>query len=156
MYEKILMAYDGSGTSKRAFEQALSLARLTGAKLCVARVVDLAAPLGMGLTYVPQELIAAYREESTKQLEQARSDAKAFGVDCETELLEVVEVTDTVADCLQRFARDWGAQLVVLGTHGRRGMKRAFLGSVAEQFLRTADCPVLLVHGAGASSADRG
>jgi nucleotide-binding universal stress UspA family protein len=150
MYEKILMAFDGSKTSKRAFAEALLLARLSSAQLRVAYVIDVVAPPGMGFTYVPAELLTAYREDAMKLLEQVHSEAKAAGVNCETELLEVQEVTDTVADCLQRCALRQGAQLVVLGTHGRRGVKRALLGSVAEQFLRKADCPVLLVRGADA------
>ncbi len=109
-------------------------------------MIDVVAPLGMGLTYVPADLIAAYREEARRLLEVARSEAKAVGVSCETELLEVQAVTDSVADCLHRCAKRVGAQLVVLGTHGRRGMRRAFLGSVAEAFVREADCPVLLVR----------
>jgi nucleotide-binding universal stress UspA family protein len=56
-------------------------------------------------------------------------------------------VTDSVADGLQRCASRLGVQLVVLGTHGRRGVRRMLLGSVAEEFVRKADCPVLLVRG---------
>lgn len=147
MYEKILVAFDGSETSKRALMEALRLARLTGAQVCVAHVIDVVAPLGMGLTYVPAELIEAYREDAKRKLEEARAEAKAAGVGCETDLLELQSVTDGVADCLHRCASRFGAQLVVLGTHGRRGVKRAVLGSVAEQFTREAECPVLLVRG---------
>lgn len=146
MYEKILIAFDGSSTAKRALAEALRIARLTGAQLCIAHVIDIVAPLGMGLTYVPADLIAAYREEAKRLLEVACSEAKTAGVSCETELLEVQAITDTVADCLHRCATRIGAQLVVLGTHGRRGMRRAFLGSVAEAFVRETDCPVLLVR----------
>jgi nucleotide-binding universal stress UspA family protein len=147
MYEKILVAFDGSATSRQALAEALRLARAAGAHLCVAHVIDIAAPMGMGLTYVPADLIDSYRNEAKRQLEVARSEAKAAGVNCETELLEVQSVTDSVAECLHRCAERYGAQLVVIGTHGRRGVKRAFLGSVAEAFVRTADCPVLLVRG---------
>jgi nucleotide-binding universal stress UspA family protein len=147
MYEKILMAFDGSETSKRALGEALQLARLTGAQLCMVHVVDIAAPLGMGMTYVPPDLLDTYRDEAKKQLEVARSEAKAAGVPCETHLLTLEVISDSVADCLKRCATRYGAQLVVLGTHGRRGVKRAFLGSVAEAFARQADCPVLLVRG---------
>ncbi|WP_028219894.1 universal stress protein [Paraburkholderia oxyphila] len=147
MYERILMAFDGSETSKHALGEALRFAHLAGAQLCVAHVIDVVAPLGMGLTYVPADLIATYREEAKKLLERARAEAKAAGVSCETELLEVQGVTDSVADCLNRCATRFGAQLAVLGTHGRHGIKRAFIGSVAEAFVREAQCPVLLVRG---------
>jgi len=147
MYERILIALDGSETSKRALAEALRMAQLTGARLCVAHVIDAVEPFGMGLTYVPIELLAAYREDAKKLLEAARADAKAAGVICETELLEVQDVTDSVASCLHRCASRIGAQLVVLGTHGRRGVRRTWLGSVAEEFVRGAECPVLLVRG---------
>ncbi|WP_028219007.1 universal stress protein [Paraburkholderia oxyphila] len=147
MYEKILMAFDGSETSKHALGEAVRFAHRAGAQLCVAHVIDVVAPLGMGLTYVPADLIATYREEAKKLLEGARAQAKAAGVSCETELLEVQGVTDSVADCLNRCAARYGAQLAVLGTHGRHGIKRAFIGSVAETFVREAQCPVLLVRG---------
>lgn len=103
------------------------------------------------MTYVPADLIAAYREGARRVLELARAEAKAAGVTCETELLELLElqsVTDSVAYCLNRCATRVGAQFVVLGTHGRRGVRRAFLGSIAEEFVRETDCPVLLVRGA--------
>ncbi|WP_321937748.1 universal stress protein [Paraburkholderia sp. J8-2] len=147
MYEKILVAFDGSETSKLALDEALRMAQLTGARLCVAHVIDAVAPFGMGLTYVPVELLASYREEAKARLEAARSEAKAAGVDCETQMQDVGSVTQSVADSLQACASRFGAQLVVLGTHGRRGVRRAFLGSVAEEFVRNAPCPVLLVRG---------
>jgi len=147
MYEKILMAFDGSETSRLALAEALRVAQVTGGRLCVAHVIDVVAPFGMGLTYVPVQLLAAYREEAKQQLDAACAEAKAAGVKCETELLEVAGITQSVADCLQACASRFGAQLVVLGTHGRRGARRAFLGSVAEAFVREADCPVLLVRG---------
>lgn len=149
MYEKILVAYDGSETSKLALAEALKLAGLTGAQLRIVHALDIVAPMGMGTTYVPADLIESYREDAMKRLDDARAEAKAAGVRCETELIDVQGINDSVAQCLQRCASSNGAQLVVLGTHGRRGIKRALLGSVAEQFVRSAPCPVLLVRGAG-------
>lgn len=147
MYEKILMAFDGSETSLQALDEALRLAQLAHAKLYVAHVIDVIAPLGMGLTYVPADLVDAYREEAKRLLDVACARATAAGVACETLLLEVEGVTDSVASCLIRCAVRVDAQLAVLGTYGRRGVSRAFLGSVAEAFVREADCPVLLVRG---------
>ncbi|HTR05915.1 MAG TPA: universal stress protein [Paraburkholderia sp.] len=147
MYEKILVAYDGSETSRRAFSEAIRFASMTGAQLCIVHALDIVAPMGMGGTYVPADIIEAYREDAMKQLEAARAEAEAAGVRCETELIDVQSMNDSVADCLQRCATKRGVQLVVLGTHGRRGVKRALLGSVAEQFVRSALCPVLLIRG---------
>ncbi|MBB3261915.1 nucleotide-binding universal stress UspA family protein [Paraburkholderia bannensis] len=148
MYEKIELAYDGSETSKQALTEALKIALLCGAQLRIAYVLDVVSPMsvGMDLTYMPAEVIDAYREDALAMLEAAGSEAKTAGVRCETRLLEVQDMSDGVAQCLEREASSYGAQLVVLGTHGRRGVKRALLGSVAEQFVRIAQCPVLLVR----------
>ncbi|MEX3846389.1 universal stress protein [Paraburkholderia sp. BR10882] len=151
MYEKILVAYDGSGTSGLALAEALKLAALAGAQLHIVHALDILAPIGigMGMAYVPADIMETYREAAIQQLDEAGAEAVAAGVRCETELIEVRDINDTVAQCLQRCASSHGAQLVVLGTHGRRGFKRALLGSVAEQFVRVAPCPVLLVRGTG-------
>ncbi|WP_322093977.1 universal stress protein [Paraburkholderia bannensis] len=148
MYGKIELAYDGSETSKLALSEALKIARLCGAHLQIVHVLDIVSlmSIGTGLTYVPVEMIDAYRVDALKMLETASSEAKAAGVPCETRLLEVQNMSDGVAQSLERDASSYGAQLVVLGTHGRRGVKRALLGSVAEQFVRIAQCPVLLVR----------
>jgi len=148
MYEKILVAYDGSETAKRALAEALKFAALTGAQLRIVHALDIVAPMGMGMTYVPADLIESYREDARKRLDDARAQARAAGVRCETEMIDVLSIDDSVADCLQRCASVNGAQLAVLGTHGRRGVKRALIGSVAERFVRSAPCPVLLVRGA--------
>lgn len=146
MYRKILVAVDGSETSKLALAEALRVARFAQGEVRVACVVDTIAPLGMGVTYVPAELLEAYREAGAQRLAEARAEAGAAGVPCSTELLELQGVTDDIADCLQRCAARYGAELAVLGTHGRRGVRRAMLGSVAERFVRHASCPALLVR----------
>lgn len=150
MYDKILVAIDGSDPSKQALAEALRVARLAGAELRVVHVLDATSPLGMGLTYVPAELLDGYRDNAMKHLARARALAKEANVHCESDLMMLHGINDNVAGCLQRCAVEFGARLVVLGTHGRRGVKRALLGSVAEKFVRSADCPVLLVHGTSA------
>ncbi|WP_322047357.1 universal stress protein [Paraburkholderia sp. J67] len=148
MYEKIELAYDGSETSKQALAEALKIARLCGGHLRIVHVLDVVSlmSVGTGLTYVPAEMIDAYREDALKMLDAASSEARAASVPCETGVLEVQNMSDGVAQSLERDASSYRAQLVVLGTHGRRGVKRALLGSVAEQFVRIAQCPVLLVR----------
>ncbi|TAM08050.1 MAG: universal stress protein [Paraburkholderia sp.] len=148
MYQKILVAVDGSDTSKHALAEALRVARLTGGSIRVSIVIDVVAPFGFGMTYVPAELISGFREDALKRLEAARSQVEAAGVPCDTELLELHELADDIAGCLVRDAERYGADLAVLGTHGRRGVRRAVVGSVAESFVRQASCPVLLVRGA--------
>jgi nucleotide-binding universal stress UspA family protein len=158
MYSRIMIAVDGSEASKYALAEGLRLARLLHASICVAHVIDVMPPfamgIGLGMTNVPVELFTARRDEAHAQLDDARQHAAAVGVKCETDLLELDTPTDDVAQCLLRCAVRYSAELVVLGTHGRQGVKRALHGSVAERFARASACPVLVLRGPG--SHDRG
>ncbi|MEZ2354634.1 universal stress protein [Caballeronia sp. RCC_10] len=145
MYGRILIAVDGSDTSTHALREGLALARQSGSQACVAHVLDAVAPSGLGLVYVPAELLGAYREKARCVLDEARAQAAEAGVHCETELLELTGISEDVAQRLQRCAQDLGAELIVTGTHGRRGLARAMLGSVAKKLVRLSTCPVLLV-----------
>jgi nucleotide-binding universal stress UspA family protein len=78
-------------------------------------------------------------------LQEAETRVRAAGVAVETELYE--SYSGRVSDLVIAKAREWGAQLIVLGTHGRRGVGRMLLGSDAEQVLRQSPVPVLLVRG---------
>ncbi|WP_043285465.1 universal stress protein [Paraburkholderia oxyphila] len=151
MYGKIMVAIDASEASKCALAHGLRLASLLGSSLCVAHVIPVVAPFGMGIglgmANLPVELFTAQRDEAHAQLAAAQRSAAALGVACEADLLELGSPADDVAQCLLRCAVRCGAELVVLGTHGRRGVRRALHGSVAERFARTSVCPVLLVHG---------
>ena len=149
MYQKMLIAVDSSETSEQVLSAGLCLARKLGVSICVAHVVDVTLPLGMGLSYVPLQLLTLHRNEAKTMLDEAKTRAAQAGVYCETALLELESATDDVFQCLQRCAKYCGAELVVLGTHGRRGLKRAWLGSVAERFARESTCPVLLVPSTG-------
>lgn len=151
MYDKIMIAVDGSETSRHALAEGLRLAHFLGSRVCLAHVIDVMPPFGMGIglgmANLPVELFTSRRDEAHALLDSAQCSAAAAGVGCETDLLELSSPTDGVANCLQRCAARHGAQLAVLGTRGRRGVRRALHGSVAERFARTCACPVLLVRG---------
>ena len=147
MYEKILVPIDGSATSARGLQEAIQLAKLTGARLKLLHVVDdisfiTSFEAGMGLT---ADVLQLLREGGQQVLQDASTQVRAAGLPVETELLE--SYAGRVSDLVIDNAREWGAQLIVLGTHGRRGVRRVFLGSDAEQILRMATVPVLLVRG---------
>jgi nucleotide-binding universal stress UspA family protein len=90
---------------------------------------------------------ASLRNAGEKILQHAASRAAKAGVDAETKLLEVNRYGDRVADEIAREAKKWRASVIVIGTHGRRGLSRALLGSVAEAVVRIAPSPVLLIRG---------
>jgi len=146
MYKRILVAIDGSDTSKRALREALQLAKDGNSALRILHVLDLVT----FSTDTPSGF-AAYEEALRVGGEQMLSDAsdvaEKAGVKCETELLELEERGRRIAEEIAGDAEQWRAELIVIGTHGRRGLNRLFLGSVAESLVRIAPAPVLLVRG---------
>jgi len=149
MYQKILVPVDGSDTSSRGLDEALRLARLTGAQLRLVHVIDeLSLMIGMeSFAALSADTVRLLREGGQQILADARSRAAAAGVQAETVLVD--SFTTGVCDEILRQCNEWGADLVVLGTHGRRGVRRLFMGSDAEQIVRLAATPVLLVRAAG-------
>jgi len=146
MYQRILVPVDGSPTSDRGLDEALRLARLTGARLRLVHAVDeLTFATGMEPAAVyAADLIPLLREAGLKVLEGAQARAAAAGIPADTVLHE--SFAGRLSDFVVEQARTWPAELVVIGTHGRRGVRRLLLGSDAEQILRTAPVPVLLVR----------
>ena len=146
MYKKIVAAIDGSETSKRAFDEAIRLAKEVDAEIHVIYVVDSPAMLyGVGF-YDPSELKKAFVEEGSLLVREATETLAAAGVRGDTAIVDAQAANGDVVTAIAQEATRWGADLVVLGTHGRRGVQRALLGSVAEAFIRIAPTPVLLVR----------
>jgi nucleotide-binding universal stress UspA family protein len=150
MFKRILVAVDGSPTSNRGFKVAVALAKSLGAKLVVLHVIDERA-VGIGLSasgYVApayvEDVIAALRDAGRKVLAKAQREAKTQGQAIDAHLVE--SLGDGVAQTILRQARKIKPDLIVLGTHGRRGLARVVVGSDAETVLREATVPVLLVR----------
>jgi nucleotide-binding universal stress UspA family protein len=147
-YRRILVAVDGSEASRRGLREALRLAKAEEAHLIVLHVVNdfysYGALEGAGLGV---DVTAALREEGRRLLGRLAAQAAKEAVKAKTVLREVG--AGPVADVIVREAGRQRADLIVLGTHGRRGVRRLVLGSDAEQVLRTSRVPVLLVRGPG-------
>lgn len=150
MYQQILVAVDGSETSAHALDAALQLARDAGAKLHPLFVVDV--PLmtydvpGYNASYVRTALL----EEGTHVIDDAIARMKRAGVQGTPRIAETDLADNDIAHCILHAASDFKADVVVMGTHGRRGVRRLVLGSVAERFLRIAQCAVLMIPAHGA------
>lgn len=153
MYTKILVPIDCSATSDRGLEEAVKLARLTGARLRLLHVVDFFSyAIGMdGLAMTP-DLVPALRESGETIMKTGKARVDAAGVPVETALIE--SVAGRVSDLVVADAKKWGADLIVIGTHGRRGVGRVFLGSDAEQIVRLAESPVLMVRSTGVPAVE--
>ncbi|HJY38663.1 MAG TPA: universal stress protein [Steroidobacteraceae bacterium] len=145
MYEKILVAVDGSATSLRGLDEAIKVAKSTGARLMLVHVVD---ELVIATDYVPTAYSApifeALRESGARILAQAATVVRRADLSCEQKLVETL--SGRVADEIVKQAGEWRADLIVMGTHGRRGLERLALGSDAEMVLRLSSVPVLLIR----------
>lgn len=142
MYKRILVPIDGSQTSNKALVAALQMARETGARVRVLHSMDEIAYL-TGYEYMG-DLIRIAREYATKVVDDAMATARSAGVEADSRMAEAPgqRLGEVVAD----EARGWNADLIVCGTHGRRGIGRVLLGSGAEQIIRGAPVPVLVVR----------
>lgn len=147
MYQRILVPVDGSNTSSRGLAEALKLAKLTGAQLRLLHVVDeLYAAVSMpGFGEANIDVLQMLKEGGHKVLQAAQQQAQAQQVVAEAVLLE--SYSGRLHEQVAAQAKEWGADIVVLGSHGRRGVGRMVLGSDAEQIIRTSEVPVLVVRG---------
>jgi len=147
MYKKILVPIDGSDCSLLGLDEAIKLAKESGATLRIAHAVnEFFVDVGYGAAIYTPQVIDSLRAAGTAILNSAASRAKEKGVIPETALLG--QLGSRVSDLILEQAADWRADLIVMGTHGRRGLSRLALGSDAEMVLRAANVPVLLVRAA--------
>ncbi|HQR72166.1 MAG TPA: universal stress protein [Burkholderiaceae bacterium] len=155
MFKHILAAVDGSGTSTRALRAALALAGEQRSRLTIVHVVD-TVPVIVDSPYDPTDYQAAARKAGEQVLRRAAAMAQKAGVPATPRLLELQQVADRAADGIVDAARQARADLIVIGTHGRRGVSHLLLGSVAESVVRIASMPVLLIRGKPERRARRG
>ena len=137
---KILVATDFSPCSNAALDLALEIANRQGASLTLLHVCEVPSYqyFGGGV-YVPSpELVDVIRKDAEAGLEAARQRLGGHGVAIDSKVLTGSPGPDIVG-----YAREHGYDLIVVGTHGRRGLRRLLLGSVAEIVVRSADVPVL-------------
>jgi nucleotide-binding universal stress UspA family protein len=143
-YRRILVAVDGSAAASAGLREALRLAKREGAELCILHVVNESVPYTPLAGAPPINLIALLLGSGRALLKKAQSQARKHGVEATTILVETTQ--RDAAGTIVAQARKRRVDLIVLGTHGRRGMLRLVLGSDAEQVVRTAPVPVLLVR----------
>ncbi|HEX7439916.1 MAG TPA: universal stress protein [Caldimonas sp.] len=143
MYQRILVPVDGSATADLGLDEAIRLAKLTGARLRLVHVVD-GVTFATGLELATGDILGLLVDAGAQILTAARARVEASGVAVDTFLPEAG--SGRACDVVIAQAKLWNADLIVIGTHGRRGVGRLFIGSDAEQIVRTAPVPVLLVR----------
>lgn len=138
MYERVLVPTDGSPGMKRVVAHAASLAEVHGATLELVYVVNSSAVANLPMESSWEGVAEMLREEGENALEAA---AELAGVEVERTMLEGNPAREIV-----EYAKRSGADLVCMGTHGRGGLNRLLLGSVAERVVRASEVPVLTVR----------
>ena len=140
--KNILVPTDLSEGAEQALDYACELARTLGAKIHLLNVIGipvLGVPeLGVALTSTMIDSMIADNKAALDQVASHRCGS--------TDLGQVLLRTGDARDVINQTAKELGADLIVMGTHGRRGVSRALLGSVAETVVRSAPCPVLTVR----------
>ena len=142
---KVMVASDFSSASRGAFARAVELAKANRATLLVTHAVTLPPPT-LGGEYIPPQtwdrIEAAARAAAKKQIGALVAKARRAGVRAAGLIM-----AGSPHEVIVRAARSKRVDVLVLGTHGRTGLPRFFLGSVAARVLATAPCPVLTVRG---------
>jgi nucleotide-binding universal stress UspA family protein len=143
MYHRILVPIDGSATAQRGLQHAIALARQSATPLLLLHVVtDFPRMRELMSSASLDDMETHRRGEAQRMLEQCARLAHQDGVAAE---MRVLIATETAAETIVHTATTQGCDLIVLGTHGRSGLPRAVLGSVAEGVSRHSPLPVLLV-----------
>ena len=152
-YRRILVPIDGSPTATRGLDEAIGLCKATEGSIRVLHVMDdlvFVSGFESGATYA-RDVVPELRRRSEQLLEAARKRVEAAGVAADKVLIECFARRTSEIVCEQAIA--WRADLIVVGTHGRRGVRRMMLGSDAEQIVREAPVPVLVVRAPEAAVA---
>lgn len=146
MYERILVPIDGSETSSAGLQEAIRLAKLTGSQLRLLHAVD-EMPFVMsaeGYSAISADVLALLHEAGEQILQNGRTLVRESGLAVDTVLFD--SLSGRLCDLVAEEARKWHADVIVLGTHGRRGVGRLLMGGDAEQIVRSAPVSVLLVR----------
>jgi nucleotide-binding universal stress UspA family protein len=145
MYDRILVPVDGSETSTRGINEAIRLAKIHASHLRFVHIVNeyiLDVTYSAGL--YPENLIESLRSGGKSILDAAQAAANSAGVKADSVMLE--SIGGVPADFILAQAKEWKADLIVMGTHGRRGLLRLALGSNADLVIRGATMPVMLIR----------
>ena len=149
MYSRILIASDGSELADRALEHGLQLAKLAGSELTIVTVTEPVtivgggyASIGGGVIYPLPELIEAQEKAARELLEKAAKKAAEQGITAKTILVD----NSFAAEGIVATANEIGAELIIMGSHGRRGLNRLLLGSQTNNVLAHTKLPVLVTR----------
>jgi nucleotide-binding universal stress UspA family protein len=145
MYTRILVPVDGRAASARGLDEAIELARHLKARVRLVHVVEPWVMVSPETTAATLHQVAEnIRSVGASLLKECETKVTNAGIKVDAELIETFG--DSAGECIVRKAKEVDADLIVCGTHGRRGIRRVLMGSDAEYIVRRAPAPVLLVR----------
>ncbi len=145
MYQRILVPVDGSASARRGLEEAIALAKALKAGMRLIHVVTKVPMVSPALSGpAVQALLDQMRSSGESILHDALTAVRAAGVAVDSRLIESLGAE--AGECIIEQTAAWPADLIVCGTHGRRGVRRILMGSDAEYILRRSPVPVLMVR----------
>ncbi|KTD26011.1 universal stress protein [Legionella maceachernii] len=147
IYQRIMVAVDGSEISYLALQEAIRLAKDQHAELRIVHVIDESIVYTTESHVDYASLWQVYREEGLKFLDKLSEEIRKAQIAFDCKLVELKPFSGKLAEKIVEEVKVWLADLLVLGTHGRRGLNHFILGSVAESVIRIAPTPVLLIRG---------
>ena len=140
VFRKILVALDGGPIAAHAIDVGIELGRSLKSDIAIVHVMSLPVPVGGDIGVPPEEMTTLVQQEGRRLLDGVRQRLLL-----ESSVLEFLESGDPAVEIV-KAAKAWPADLIVIGSHGRGGLDRMLLGSVAESVMRHAPCPVLVVR----------
>ncbi|EXA63586.1 universal stress protein [Acinetobacter variabilis] len=143
-FEHILVPVDGSETSYAAVDKAVEIAKAFNSKVTVVQVLALDPYIAAEYITAAQtnDLVERARTAILKTLDEAKAKFAAAGINAETQLLEGQVIYSEIVKAAESLNTD----LIVIGSHGRTGFKKLFLGSVAQSILGQANVPVMVIR----------
>jgi nucleotide-binding universal stress UspA family protein len=145
VYRNILVPIDGSSTAARGLTEATALAKDQGATIRLIHVInELVLMTSFEAAAYSGEFLKTLRDSGQQILDRAQQQVATAGVTVESVLVEALG--GQAGRAISNDAAQWPADLIVLGTHGRRGLSRVLMGSDAEQVVRLVRVPVLLIR----------
>jgi nucleotide-binding universal stress UspA family protein len=142
MFKRVVVPLDGSECADKAFGVAVDLAKLHGSQIAACSIVDPVLVVGSTPPSPAMDVVLTdMQNEAHRRIDDAVERAREAGVAARGEV-----ITGVAFERILDFAKRNAADVIVMGTHGREGLPRFFMGSVAEMVLRKSSCPVLIVR----------
>ncbi|MCS3924222.1 universal stress protein [Methanosalsum natronophilum] len=141
IYKNILIATDGSEHSENTIKYGVELAKLSGARLFAVYVVDTGAFASIPMDAEWEMMYSLLQDEGKKATERVEEMSNEYGVEVEQVLLDGQPAHEIID-----FAEKNNISVIIMGTHGKSGLDRFLLGSVAERVIRSSDIPVFVVR----------